>query len=221
MSYDFQAPGFYEKSDFRRVAELTDWPPGHTHVVVMPQAPGKRDAANQTIDAGMVIEKVRDAVVSTPEDVLKSVQTDRQQRRTFVPMLISTADGPLRGVLARVTTEARGIITFRIASYSGCAGNSRLNVQPQCKSTLRITRIWRGLLHLSVGFREPRACVTLFSGAREAIGFAIADGYSFRASCVGAETWACPDQRAGVTSRLWACAQAWWQDHRKPTVAVG
>lgn len=51
------------------------------------------DAANQSIDAGMVIEKVRDAVVSAPEDVLKSVQTDRQQRRTFVPMLISTADG--------------------------------------------------------------------------------------------------------------------------------
>jgi hypothetical protein len=41
----------------------------------------------------MVIEKVRDTPVSVPEDVLKSVQTDRQQRRTFIPMLISTAEG--------------------------------------------------------------------------------------------------------------------------------
>jgi serine protease Do len=51
------------------------------------------DAANQNIDAGMVIEKVRDAPVSAPEDVLKSVATERQQRRSFVPMLISSADG--------------------------------------------------------------------------------------------------------------------------------
>jgi len=51
------------------------------------------DAANQSIDAGMVIEKVRDTPVSAPEDVLKSVATDRQQRRAFVPMLISTAEG--------------------------------------------------------------------------------------------------------------------------------
>jgi ribosomal protein S18 acetylase RimI-like enzyme len=34
LSYDFQAPGLYEKCGFHRVAELTDWPPGHTHVVL-------------------------------------------------------------------------------------------------------------------------------------------------------------------------------------------
>ena len=51
------------------------------------------DAANRFIDAGMVIEKVRDKLVSTPDDVLKSVETDRQQRRTFVPMLVSSAGG--------------------------------------------------------------------------------------------------------------------------------
>jgi ribosomal protein S18 acetylase RimI-like enzyme len=31
MSYEFQAPGLYEKCDFERVAELKDWPPGHSH----------------------------------------------------------------------------------------------------------------------------------------------------------------------------------------------
>ncbi len=33
-SYSFQAPGFYEKAGFRREAELKDWPPGHSHVVL-------------------------------------------------------------------------------------------------------------------------------------------------------------------------------------------
>jgi ribosomal protein S18 acetylase RimI-like enzyme len=31
MSYEFQAPGLYEKCGFERVAELKDWPPGHSH----------------------------------------------------------------------------------------------------------------------------------------------------------------------------------------------
>jgi ribosomal protein S18 acetylase RimI-like enzyme len=34
LSYDFQAPGFYEKHGLERVAELRDWPPGHTHIVL-------------------------------------------------------------------------------------------------------------------------------------------------------------------------------------------
>jgi GNAT superfamily N-acetyltransferase len=34
MSYDFQAPGLYERCGFDRVAELVDWPPGHTHIVL-------------------------------------------------------------------------------------------------------------------------------------------------------------------------------------------
>ena len=33
-SYDFQAPGLYEKAGFKRVAEFNDWPPGHTNVVL-------------------------------------------------------------------------------------------------------------------------------------------------------------------------------------------
>jgi ribosomal protein S18 acetylase RimI-like enzyme len=34
MSYDFQAPGLYERCGFERVAELPDWPPGHAHIVL-------------------------------------------------------------------------------------------------------------------------------------------------------------------------------------------
>ena len=34
LSYDFQAPRFYEKHGFERVAELKDWPPGHAHIVL-------------------------------------------------------------------------------------------------------------------------------------------------------------------------------------------
>ena len=34
MSYEFQAPGLYEKCGFERVAELQDWPPGYSHVVL-------------------------------------------------------------------------------------------------------------------------------------------------------------------------------------------
>jgi ribosomal protein S18 acetylase RimI-like enzyme len=34
MSHDFQAPGFYERYGFYRAAELRDWPPGYTHVIL-------------------------------------------------------------------------------------------------------------------------------------------------------------------------------------------
>jgi N-acetylglutamate synthase-like GNAT family acetyltransferase len=33
-SYDFQAPGMYEKAGFKRVAEFEGWPEGHTNVVL-------------------------------------------------------------------------------------------------------------------------------------------------------------------------------------------
>ena len=33
-SYDFQAPGMYEKAGFRRVAEFAAWPEGHSDVVL-------------------------------------------------------------------------------------------------------------------------------------------------------------------------------------------
>jgi ribosomal protein S18 acetylase RimI-like enzyme len=33
-SYDFQAPGMYEKAGFRRMAEFEGWPDGHVNVVL-------------------------------------------------------------------------------------------------------------------------------------------------------------------------------------------
>jgi ribosomal protein S18 acetylase RimI-like enzyme len=33
-SYDFQAPGMYEKAGFKRMAEFREWPEGHINVVL-------------------------------------------------------------------------------------------------------------------------------------------------------------------------------------------
>lgn len=33
-SYDFQAPGMYEKAGFKRMAEFAGWPEGHANVVL-------------------------------------------------------------------------------------------------------------------------------------------------------------------------------------------
>jgi ribosomal protein S18 acetylase RimI-like enzyme len=33
-SYDFQAPGMYEKAGFKRVTEFEGWPEGHVNVVL-------------------------------------------------------------------------------------------------------------------------------------------------------------------------------------------
>ena len=33
-SYDFQAPGMYEKAGFKRVAEFAGWPDGHSNIVL-------------------------------------------------------------------------------------------------------------------------------------------------------------------------------------------
>jgi ribosomal protein S18 acetylase RimI-like enzyme len=33
-SYDFQAPGFYEKAGFKRIAEFEGWPDGHINVIL-------------------------------------------------------------------------------------------------------------------------------------------------------------------------------------------
>jgi ribosomal protein S18 acetylase RimI-like enzyme len=33
-SYDFQAPGMYEKAGFKRMAEFKDWPEGHINVLL-------------------------------------------------------------------------------------------------------------------------------------------------------------------------------------------
>lgn len=33
-SYDFQAPGLYERAGFRRMAEFADWPEGHSNIIL-------------------------------------------------------------------------------------------------------------------------------------------------------------------------------------------
>jgi ribosomal protein S18 acetylase RimI-like enzyme len=33
-SYDFQAPGMYERAGFKRMAELKGWPEGHVNVIL-------------------------------------------------------------------------------------------------------------------------------------------------------------------------------------------
>ena len=33
-SYDFQAPGLYEKAGFKRMAEFAEWPEGHSNIVL-------------------------------------------------------------------------------------------------------------------------------------------------------------------------------------------
>jgi hypothetical protein len=33
-SYDFQAPGMYEKAGFKRMAEFEEWPEGHINVIL-------------------------------------------------------------------------------------------------------------------------------------------------------------------------------------------
>jgi len=40
-SYDFQAPGMYEKAGFTRVAEFEGWPEGHINVVLCKTLPGR------------------------------------------------------------------------------------------------------------------------------------------------------------------------------------
>jgi ribosomal protein S18 acetylase RimI-like enzyme len=37
-SYDFQAPGMYEKAGFKRMAELEGWPEGHVNVTQSSEA---------------------------------------------------------------------------------------------------------------------------------------------------------------------------------------
>ena len=34
MTYDFQAPGLYERRGFTRLIEVPDWPEGHTHILM-------------------------------------------------------------------------------------------------------------------------------------------------------------------------------------------
>jgi serine protease Do len=51
------------------------------------------EAANRQVDAGAVILAVRDTAVTTPGDVLTAVNNERQQKRAFVPILLSVSGG--------------------------------------------------------------------------------------------------------------------------------
>ena len=50
-------------------------------------------AANRQVDAGAVILAVRDTAVASPDDVLKAIATERQQKHSFVPILLSVPGG--------------------------------------------------------------------------------------------------------------------------------
>jgi hypothetical protein len=51
------------------------------------------EAANRQVDAGAVILAVRDTTITTPEEVLTAVDRERQQKRSFVPVLLSVSGG--------------------------------------------------------------------------------------------------------------------------------
>jgi hypothetical protein len=51
------------------------------------------EAADLDIDAGLVVMRVRGVAVKTPEEFRKAVEAERQLKRSFVPMLISGAEG--------------------------------------------------------------------------------------------------------------------------------
>jgi hypothetical protein len=50
-------------------------------------------AANTKINAGAVIEQVRDVAVASPDDVEKALDNERKQNRAFVPVLIAEPSG--------------------------------------------------------------------------------------------------------------------------------
>jgi serine protease Do len=51
------------------------------------------EAADRGINAGVVIVQVRGTPVASPEDLLKSVENERQRKSPYVPMLIADSDG--------------------------------------------------------------------------------------------------------------------------------
>ena len=46
-SYDFQAPGMYEKAGFKRMAEFKEWPEGHVNVVLCKTFAGQTSSSAQ------------------------------------------------------------------------------------------------------------------------------------------------------------------------------
>lgn len=41
MTYDFQAPEFYEKAGFARMATFADWPTGHANIILRKALPSR------------------------------------------------------------------------------------------------------------------------------------------------------------------------------------
>ncbi len=66
--------------------------PTQQGVVISAVALGS-EAANRQVDAGAVILAVRDTAVTTPAEVLKAVDNERQQKHPFVPVLLSVSGG--------------------------------------------------------------------------------------------------------------------------------
>jgi serine protease Do len=50
-------------------------------------------AANNDINAGALIEQIRDVPVGSPDDVMKSVDNERKQQHQFVPILLAEPSG--------------------------------------------------------------------------------------------------------------------------------
>jgi serine protease Do len=66
--------------------------PNQNGVVISAVAMGSQ-AANRQVDAGAVILAVRDTAVTSPEEVLKAVDDERQQKHPFVPVLLAVSGG--------------------------------------------------------------------------------------------------------------------------------
>jgi hypothetical protein len=50
-------------------------------------------AANDKINAGTVIEQVRDRAVASPDDVQKAINSEHNEMHPFVPMLLTEPTG--------------------------------------------------------------------------------------------------------------------------------
>jgi serine protease Do len=50
-------------------------------------------AANANVNAGSVIMQVRDSAVTSPDDVVKVINQERQQKRPYVPLLLAEPSG--------------------------------------------------------------------------------------------------------------------------------
>jgi regulator of protease activity HflC (stomatin/prohibitin superfamily) len=54
------------------------------------------EAADRGINTGVVIQQVRETRITLPEELIKSVQAERQHKRLYAPMLVTDAEGPHR-----------------------------------------------------------------------------------------------------------------------------